>query len=100
MLQNVDSLKGLGNLQTLCLDNCPALQNFDGLQGLGNLQKLSLIGCSALQNVDVLKGLKGLKKLDLRGCRALSKETWSGLAAALARTTITYPDGRTEHRGS
>ncbi len=71
------------------------LQNVDGLKGLTNLQELYLNNCNSLQSVDSLKILISLTYLDLDGCNKISDADLRELVAALPKTNIAFPDGRT-----
>lgn len=78
-MTDVDSLKGLVNLEYLRLCDCEALENIDGLKSLVNLEKLVLEGCSSVTNVDPLSSLVNLEELWLEECDAL--EDLKGIAS-------------------
>jgi hypothetical protein len=94
-LTNIDALKDLQNLRYFHLLQCKALTNVDALRELKSLESLWLSGCTGLKNVDGLLGLTQLKILDLSGCTALPREAVDAVKAALPKTDIITPDGKT-----
>lgn len=93
-LRNVNALEGLKNLTYLNLSFCFKLENLDGLRDLPIFQ-IDLIDCSTLQNVDELERIKDLKYLNLSGCHKIPAADLRELRAALPKTNITFPDGKT-----
>ena len=70
-LTNIDALKDMKKLTSLGVAKCPGLSNIDALKELKNLTGLVLSSCTALTNVDALQELKALKGLNLYGCASL-----------------------------
>ena len=87
-LQNVETLRGLSDLQDLYLRECTALQSVDGLKGLSGLKRLNLNRCTSLANVEALQGLSGLKYLSFSDCPKLPATAVAELQLALPKTAI------------